>query len=110
MKYIPGPWEVCKEPPNDKWFEGITIGAASPNDARRICDLTPLAPPELRKANGALICAAPDLYEALCAIEPLAVAWASHYQMLHQLRDFHSTHQALLDQVKAAKNKVGAGS
>lgn len=70
-KHIPGPWEVCRNPTNEYWFAGRTIGAADPGDARRICDLPVLAHPDQNEANGRLICAAPDL---LWALQSLLIA------------------------------------
>lgn len=64
-KYTPAPWAVCQEPKNEYWIKGVTIGAASPDDSRRICDLAEFGSDEMRKANGNLIEAAPELLEAL---------------------------------------------
>lgn len=69
MQHTPGPWAVCIDPPNAHWHSGLTIGAADPKDARRVCDVTSFeSPPALGSmaaANARLIAAAPDLLNAL---------------------------------------------
>jgi hypothetical protein len=70
FKGTPGPWKVCEEPPNDYWFAGVTIGAATPSDARRICDvftggMTGNSIADIHRANASLIAAAPELLTSL---------------------------------------------
>lgn len=62
--HTPGPWAVCTVAPNPYWFVGRSIGAANPNDGRRICDLPVLASNDMNVANGRLIAAAPELLYA----------------------------------------------
>lgn len=45
--YIPAPWFVCETPKNAAWFSNKTIGAANPNDARRVCDVWSLVEVEI---------------------------------------------------------------
>jgi hypothetical protein len=57
---VPVPWAICREPPNEYWFAGATIGAKSPSDARRICDVVSMGARgddmlPLHQANASLI-------------------------------------------------------
>ncbi len=52
----PGPWAVCGEPPNDSWYEGITIFC--PAEGTRVADAAVLNPRHREDAR--LIAAAPE--------------------------------------------------
>ena len=72
MKYdghTPGPWEVCAEPKNEKWFVGLTVGEVNPDGGRRIGDVTDWGlgvtanGERMTKANAALFADAPMLLQ-----------------------------------------------
>ncbi len=72
--HTPGPWEVCSVPANDYWQSGVTIGAADPEDARRVCDVFTCGATgddihSMHKANARLIAAAPDLLDLIVAMQ-----------------------------------------
>lgn len=82
-EFTPGPWEVCMSPPNEYWFAGVTIGAADPGDARRICDVNTMGARgddihPMHQANARLIAAAPDLLRALRGILSMVPFHHSH--------------------------------
>lgn len=82
-KFVPGPWEVCKEPANEYWHSGVTIGAAKDSDARRVCDVwtggakgDDISP--IYAANARLIAASPILLQA------------ARFALLNYLRNLNS--------------------
>lgn len=72
--HTPGPWAVCTQQPegNPYWLVGLTIGAADPGDARKVCTVhdwgidwpVGTVQHDMTAANARLIAAAPDLLEA----------------------------------------------
>ena len=97
-----GPWFVCPDERNDAWRPGLTIGSV-PNGAR-ICDVFALAHEDFGTANARLIAAAPDLYEALSAMDRVIESvWAVAHS-----RDFTDEETAALRMMRAALAKAEA--
>lgn len=74
-KATPGPWEVCREPPNPLWHKGTTI--FSPDEGKRIADTCVLD--DRAEANAELIVRAVNAHAGLVkALEPFAAIaeWA----------------------------------
>lgn len=90
--HIPGPWEVCNPAPNSQWNTGLTVGAADPKDARRICDVFQWGVDPhtgVTAANARLIASAPEMLAALKAVRAKCPAdpdinadWLAAWQML----------------------------
>jgi len=63
MEHTSTPWSVCGKPPNDRWYEDITIGSA---DDTRIADVCCLD--KNYKANAQFIVKACNAHDELVEI------------------------------------------
>lgn len=80
MSHTPTPWMVCRHAPNDHWYVDITIGAADPNDARRIADVAMVGD---YQANAAFIVQAVNSHAALVRVVKIMRSQLEHFVVLN---------------------------
>ena len=108
-KHTPGPW--THDPDDFDWgfvraadgslVANTCIGPCYTKEEAALCRANNSEPARV-DANARLIAAAPQMFQALEDLYPLAIAWAATYGSEHGLNGMHPDHAKYIEAARAA--------